>query len=40
MLVDADAPKGWACRWLLLRSQVEQMATRQRPKPRQGGRGW
>jgi hypothetical protein len=23
LLVDADAPKGWAWRWLLLRSEVE-----------------
>ena len=23
MLIDADAPKGWAWRWLLLRSEVE-----------------
>ncbi len=26
MLVDADAPKGWAWRWLLLRSEVEELA--------------
>ena len=26
MLVDADAPKGWAWRWLLLRSEVEALA--------------
>jgi len=32
MLVDADAPKGWAWRWLLLRSEVEAMAASQRPK--------
>ena len=26
MLVDADAPKGWKWRWLLLRSEVEALA--------------
>ncbi len=26
MLIDADAPKGWAWRWLLLRSEVEALA--------------
>ena len=26
MLIDADAPKGWAWRWLLLRSKVEALA--------------
>ena len=34
MLVDADAPKGWAWRWLLLRSEVEALAA----ATRQGGR--
>jgi len=32
MLVDADAPRGWAWRWLLLRSEVQEMAAAQRPK--------
>ena len=31
MLVDADAPKGWAWRWLLLRSEVEALAAASRP---------
>jgi hypothetical protein len=35
MLIDADAPKGWAWRWLLLRSEVEALAAARRP----GGRG-
>ena len=26
MLIDADAPKGWAWRWLLVRSEVEALA--------------
>jgi hypothetical protein len=26
LLVDADAPKGWAWRWLLLRAEVEALA--------------
>jgi hypothetical protein len=26
LLIDADAPKGWAWRWLLLRSEVEALA--------------
>lgn len=26
LLMDADAPKGWAWRWLLLRSEVEDLA--------------
>ena len=32
MLIDADAPKGWAWRWLLLRSEVEALASKKRPK--------
>ena len=32
LLVDADAPKGWAWRWLLLRSEVEALA------PKKGSR--
>jgi hypothetical protein len=36
MLVDADAPKGWAWRWLLLRSEVEALAASRRSR----GRGW
>ena len=39
MLIDADAPKGWAWRWLLLRSEVEALAEGRRPGPRGGGRG-
>lgn len=38
MLMDADAPKGWAWRWLLLRSEVETLAARQ-PKSRNKKRG-
>lgn len=34
MLIDADAPKGWAWRWLLLRSEIEALAPASRPKPR------
>lgn len=34
MLIDADAPKGWAWRFLLLRSEVEALADAQRPKGR------
>jgi hypothetical protein len=30
MLIDADAPKGWAWRWLLLRSEVEALAAARR----------
>jgi hypothetical protein len=39
MLIDADAPKGWAWRWLLLRSEVEALAPK-RPNRRakRGGR--
>jgi len=40
MLIDADAPKGWAWRWLLLRSEVEELAAARRPGPRDKGRGW
>jgi hypothetical protein len=29
-LMDADAPKGWAWRWLLLRSEVEALAADRR----------
>jgi hypothetical protein len=32
MLIDADAPKGWAWRWLLLRSEVEALAASRPPK--------
>jgi hypothetical protein len=39
MLMDADAPEGWAWRWLLLRSEVEALAAR-RPGARDKGRGW
>jgi hypothetical protein len=31
MLIDADAPKGWKWRWLLLRSEVEELAAAKRP---------
>jgi hypothetical protein len=34
MLVDTDAPKGWAWRWLLLRSEVESLAAANPPKAR------
>ena len=34
MLVDADAPKGWAWRWLLLRSEVEALAAKSASKRR------
>ena len=34
MLIDADAPKGWAWRWLLLRSEVEALAAAKKPKTR------
>jgi hypothetical protein len=39
MLIDADAPRGWAWRWLLLRSEVEALAAK-RPNRRakRGGR--
>jgi len=40
MLIDADAPKGWAWRWLLLRSEVEELAAAQRPRSRDRGRDW
>jgi hypothetical protein len=40
MLVDADAPKGWAWRYLLLRSEVEAMAADRRPSGRRRGGGW
>jgi hypothetical protein len=26
LLIDADAPRGWAWRWLLLRSEVDELA--------------
>ena len=34
MLVDADAPKGWKWRWLLLRSEVEALAESKPASPR------
>jgi hypothetical protein len=40
LLIDADAPKGWDWRWLLLRSEVEALAAATRPKGRDKGRGW
>lgn len=38
LLKDADAPKGWAWRWLLLRPEVEALADarRAREKERRG----
>jgi hypothetical protein len=32
LLIDADAPKGWAWRWLLLRSEVEALAAGKRAR--------
>jgi hypothetical protein len=40
MLIDADAPKGWAWRFLLLRSEVEEMAAARRPGGRDRRRSW
>jgi len=40
MLIDADAPKGWAWRWLLLRSEVEALAAAGRASVRKRGSGW
>jgi len=40
MLIDADAPKGWAWRWLLLRSEVEKLAAAQKLKGKNRRRGW
>ncbi|MCL7454668.1 MAG: hypothetical protein M8467_16635 [Anaerolineae bacterium] len=40
MLIDADAPKGWAWRWLLLRSEVEALAAEKQPKARGKGGRW
>ncbi len=34
LLIDADAPKGWAWRWLLLRSEVEALAAARGAKGR------
>jgi hypothetical protein len=34
LLIDADAPKGWAWRWLLLRSEVEALVAARRPGAR------
>ena len=44
LLVDADAPKGWAWRFLLLRSEVETLAAARgevsaSPRSRRRGRG-
>lgn len=33
MIIDADAPKGWAWRFLLLRSEVEALAAARGTKP-------
>jgi hypothetical protein len=40
MLIDADAPRGWAWRYLLLRSEVDALAAARRPKARDRRRGW
>jgi hypothetical protein len=40
MLVDADAPKGWAWRWLLLRSEVEALAATKRGRVKGEKGGW
>ena len=40
MLIDADAPKGWAWRWLLLRSEVQVLAASKKSKGRDRGRRW
>ncbi|MGD8397878.1 MAG: hypothetical protein PVG11_03400 [Anaerolineae bacterium] len=32
LLIDADAPRGWAWRMLLLRSEVETLAARRRKR--------
>ena len=38
MLIDADAPKGWAWRWLLLRSEVDSLAASRKQEGRGRGR--
>jgi len=40
LLIDADAPKGWAWRWLLLRSEVEELAAAKRPSAKDKRRNW
>jgi hypothetical protein len=40
MLVDADAPKGWQWRWLLLRSEVEELSAAKRPGTKDRRRNW
>ena len=40
MLIDADAPKGWKWRWLLLRSEVEELAAAKRPSTKHKKRPW
>jgi hypothetical protein len=40
LLIDADAPKGWAWRWLLLRSEVEALAAARRSRGRHERSGW
>jgi hypothetical protein len=37
VLIDADAPRGWAWRWLLLRSEVEALAAAGRRKAKGTG---
>ncbi len=34
MLIDADAPKGWDWRWLLLRSEVEALVAAKQARAR------
>lgn len=40
LLIDADAPKGWAWRWLLLRSEVEALAAAKRTRVKDKRGGW
>ena len=40
LLVDADAPKGWAWRYLLLRSEVEALVAAKRPRKRRRRGSW
>jgi hypothetical protein len=40
MLVDADAPKGWAWRYLLLRSEIEELAASRQSKGKRQRRSW
>ena len=40
MLIDADAPKGWKWRWLLLRSEVEELASTKGTSAKKKRRSW